>query len=61
MGWAESPAYFCAATETGRDIIQGLVANETHLPPLSGRISAAGQSSQTEPQRQPSPRCLRLR
>jgi hypothetical protein len=33
MGWAESPAYFCAATETGRDIIQGLVADKTHLPP----------------------------
>jgi hypothetical protein len=33
MGWAESPAYFCAATETGRDIIQGLVAAETPLPP----------------------------
>jgi hypothetical protein len=33
MGWAESPAYFCAATETGRDIIQGLVANRVELPP----------------------------
>jgi hypothetical protein len=33
MGWAESPAYFCAATETGRDIIQGLVDDETELPP----------------------------
>jgi hypothetical protein len=33
MGWAESPAFFCAATETGRDIIQGLVDDETELPP----------------------------
>jgi hypothetical protein len=33
MGWAESPGYFCAATETGRDIIQGLVADEVPLPP----------------------------
>ncbi len=33
MGWAESPAYFCAATETGRDIIQGLVDDEVELPP----------------------------
>jgi hypothetical protein len=33
MGWAQSPGYFCAATETGRDIIQGLVSEQTHLPP----------------------------
>jgi hypothetical protein len=33
MGWQESPAYFCAATETARDIIQGLVADEVELPP----------------------------
>jgi hypothetical protein len=33
MGWAESPAYFCAATETARDIIQGLVADRVELPP----------------------------
>jgi hypothetical protein len=25
MGWTESPGYFCAVTETGRDIIQKLV------------------------------------
>ena len=23
MGWTENPGYFCAATETGRDILQG--------------------------------------
>jgi hypothetical protein len=33
MGWTESPPYFCAATETGRDIIQGLVDEKTPLPP----------------------------
>jgi hypothetical protein len=33
MGWAESPAYFCAATETARDIIQNLVSERTELPP----------------------------
>jgi hypothetical protein len=33
MGWAESPAYFCAATETGRDHIQGLNESHTQLRP----------------------------
>jgi hypothetical protein len=33
MGWAESPPYFCTATETGRDIIQGLVSTKVQLPP----------------------------
>ncbi len=33
MGWAESPAYFCAATETGRDIIDTSVATKQELPP----------------------------
>jgi hypothetical protein len=33
MGWANSPAYFCAATKTGRDIIAQLVAHEIQLPP----------------------------
>jgi hypothetical protein len=33
MGWAESPAYFCAATETARDIIQGLVEAKIELTP----------------------------
>jgi hypothetical protein len=33
MGWAGSPAYFCAATETARDIIQGLMADRVELPP----------------------------
>jgi hypothetical protein len=33
MGWAESPAYFCAATETGRDIIQSTIDSGIDLPP----------------------------
>jgi hypothetical protein len=33
MGWTESPAYFCAATETGRDIIQWLIDSNADLPP----------------------------
>jgi hypothetical protein len=32
MGWAESPAYFCAATETGRDIIDLLLRENAELP-----------------------------
>jgi hypothetical protein len=32
MGWAESPAHFCAATETGRDIIELLLRDEIDLP-----------------------------
>jgi hypothetical protein len=33
MGWAESPAYFCAATETSRDIIHWLITEKIPLPP----------------------------
>jgi hypothetical protein len=32
MGWTESPGYFCAATETGRDVMQALVINKVALP-----------------------------
>jgi hypothetical protein len=32
MGWAESPAYFCAATETGRDIVDMLLREKVQLP-----------------------------
>jgi hypothetical protein len=32
MGWAESPAYFCTATDTGRDIIDLLLREEIDLP-----------------------------
>ena len=33
MGWNESPAYFCAATETTRDISQAWIDQDTALPP----------------------------
>ena len=33
MGWTESPGYFCAATETGRDIMQALIDGGTQIPP----------------------------
>jgi hypothetical protein len=32
MGWAESPAYFCAATKTGLDIIDLLLREGVDLP-----------------------------
>jgi hypothetical protein len=32
MGWAESPAYFCAAIERAHDVIQGLVSSKVDLP-----------------------------
>jgi hypothetical protein len=32
MGWAESPAYFCAATETGRDIVELLLREDIDSP-----------------------------
>ena len=33
MGWCESPPFFCAATETGRDIISELYNRLDQLPP----------------------------
>jgi hypothetical protein len=33
MGWTESPGYFCAATETGRDIMQALIDGGILCPP----------------------------
>ena len=32
MGWCESPPFFCAATETARDIIMDLLTNAINLP-----------------------------
>ena len=32
MGWCESPPYFCAATETARDIIENLLTSNTPCP-----------------------------
>ena len=33
MGWCESPPFFCAATETGRDIIEELFKRLHQIPP----------------------------
>ena len=33
MGWVESPSYFCAVTETARDITQHLINTNASLPP----------------------------
>jgi hypothetical protein len=33
MGWNESPAYFCAATETIWDIAQAWIDEKKQLPP----------------------------
>lgn len=33
MGWSESPPFFCAATETSRDVIQRYLENDYNLPP----------------------------
>ena len=32
MGWCESPPYFCAATETARDVIDNLLSSDIELP-----------------------------
>jgi hypothetical protein len=51
MGWTESPGYFCAATETGRDILQALIDGGTALPPhvmeqfMAPEVPARRQSS----------------
>jgi hypothetical protein len=43
MGWTESPAYFCATTETGRDVIQALIdaKDEQRTPylPMQWKLS----------------------
>ena len=33
MGWAESPPYFCSATETDRDVIQTYFTTRRYIPP----------------------------
>jgi hypothetical protein len=32
MGWQESPAFFCTATETGWDVIEWLVEQNIPMP-----------------------------
>ena len=61
MGWTESPGYFCAATETGRDVMQALVDEAVQLPPHqfdSFMVPAAPACRQTSPLPPPGPgRC----
>jgi hypothetical protein len=33
MGWVESPALFCAVTESARDLAQRFIDTDTQLPP----------------------------
>jgi hypothetical protein len=33
MGWVESPALFCAVTESARDLVQNFIDTDTQLPP----------------------------
>ena len=51
MGWAESPPFFCAATETARDIIQQYYSTFKHLPqhPLESHLYSEESSSPTQP------------
>jgi hypothetical protein len=32
IGWNQSPAYFCSATKTGRDVAQAWIDQKTELP-----------------------------
>jgi hypothetical protein len=51
MGWAENPAYFCAATETGRDIIDLLLREKVDLPehPLEAFMAPKERPSMSPP------------
>ena len=57
MGWNESPAYFCATTETARDVAQSWIDNDTRLAehPMESFTTPtkpARRQSTTEPRRQ---------
>jgi hypothetical protein len=52
MGWTESPGYFCAATETGRDILQALIDGHTVLHP---HVMDSFMTPSTPARRQTSP------
>ena len=45
MGWCESPAFFCAASETARDVIQQLL--KTTLPPHNFELLMTPKSLKT--------------
>ena len=52
MGWTESPGYFSAATETGRDIMQALIDAGTECP---SHVMEVFMTPSTPPRRQTSP------
>ena len=51
MGWRESPPYFCAATETARDVIQDMFITLPPLPqhPLETKMTPTEQISTATP------------
>ena len=53
MGWSESPPYFCAATETGRDVIQSYYEGSNQIPkhPLEQHLTTklANQKQHQKP------------
>ena len=52
MGWTESPGYFSAATETGRDIMQALIDAGTECP---SHVMEVFMNPSAPPHRQTSP------
>ena len=46
MGWCESPPFFCAASETARDVIEALL-QETRLPthPFENKMTGESKTS----------------
>ena len=47
MGWCESPPFFCAVSETGRDVIQDLLHQEQSLPQHPMEHYVCGQDTPT--------------
>jgi hypothetical protein len=54
MGWAESPPYFCAATQAGCDVAQHLINGDFDLPPhpLEGYVLPTEPSELTPSQQE---------
>jgi hypothetical protein len=52
MGWQESPAFFCTATETGRDVIEWLIKQNIPMPrhPFEGFMLPDHRSKQQDHQ-----------
>jgi hypothetical protein len=60
MGWAESPPYFCAATQAGRDVIEYLIDEGFDLPPhpLESYIVTEETKAMLPPSKQASTYCF---